>query len=204
MDVKLFLTVVAVYLLSFLSVDDEGTANITIIPPPPTQSPSENAENNNSFYSSTPMSKTSSVTSNGFSDALNVSNGSYILSPVDNDASPVNKNKENYMNNKNINGNTNGINNNINANTTTIIADIEGEVKKRVPRYDKIYYIAKEILTTEITYNKDLDVINTVSISKYYVVLYFECKSVFLSVLGKKFSGKVLKNAPCFLVWWHL
>ncbi|KAK5646053.1 hypothetical protein RI129_004517 [Pyrocoelia pectoralis] len=56
--------------------------------------------------------------------------------------------------------------NSINANTTnkaniTIIADIEGEVRKK-SRFtsDKSYYISKEILLTEVTYKKDLDVIN--------------------------------------------
>ncbi|XP_025835482.1 FERM, ARHGEF and pleckstrin domain-containing protein 1-like isoform X2 [Agrilus planipennis] len=40
-----------------------------------------------------------------------------------------------------------------------IITDIEGEVKKKRVS-DKSYFIAKEILMTEITYKKDLDVIN--------------------------------------------
>lgn len=68
--------------------------------------------------------------------------------------------KEQLMNSINantiLNGNT--------TNTTTIIADIEGETKKK-PRYilDKTYYIAKEILMTELTYKKDLDIINVVS-----------------------------------------
>ncbi|KAH1024807.1 hypothetical protein HUJ05_004241 [Dendroctonus ponderosae] len=48
------------------------------------------------------------------------------------------------------------------GNTTTIIADIEADVKKIKYRHtmDKTYYIAKEILMTELTYKKDLDVIN--------------------------------------------
>lgn len=48
------------------------------------------------------------------------------------------------------------------TNTTTIIADIENDVKKIKSRHlvDKTYYIAKEILMTELTYKKDLDVIN--------------------------------------------
>lgn len=51
------------------------------------------------------------------------------------------------------------------TNTTTIIADIENDVKKIKNRHlvDKTYYIAKEILMTELTYKKDLDVINVVS-----------------------------------------
>lgn len=55
------------------------------------------------------------------------------------------------------------------TNTTTIIADIEGDIKKVKPRHlvDKSYYIAKEILMTELTYKKDLDVINVVSYCLY-------------------------------------
>lgn len=63
------------------------------------------------------------------------------------------------MNSINANTTSNG------TNTTTIIAEIEGEVKKKNKQpVDKTYYIAKEILMTELTYKKDLDVINVVSI----------------------------------------
>lgn len=58
-----------------------------------------------------------------------------------------------------VNSNTTNI-----SNTTTIIADIEGEVKRKKFPSDKTYYIAKEILMTELTYKKDLDVINVVRI----------------------------------------
>lgn len=51
---------------------------------------------------------------------------------------------------------------------TNIIADIEADAKKMKYRHtmDKTYYIAKEILMTELTYKKDLDVINVVSVAK--------------------------------------
>lgn len=70
-----------------------------------------------------------------------------------------NLSKEQYLNSLNANTITNG------TNTTTIVAEIEGEARKRT-RFagDKSYYIAKEILMTELTYKKDLDVINVVSI----------------------------------------
>lgn len=76
------------------------------------------------------------------------------------DTSPIrNLVKEQFLNSVNANTTSNG------TNTTTIIADIEGEIKKK-PKLslDKTYYIAKEILMTELTYKKDLDVINRVSI----------------------------------------
>lgn len=84
-------------------------------------------------------------------------NGNYI-SITPNDLSPVrNLVKEQLLNNINANTTSNG------TNTTTIIAEIEGEVKKKSKNLlDKTYYIAKEILMTELTYKKDLDVINMV------------------------------------------
>lgn len=44
------------------------------------------------------------------------------------------------------------------------VADMEGESRKRKYPSDKAYFVAKEILTTERTYKKDLEVINLVSI----------------------------------------
>ncbi|XP_017768724.1 PREDICTED: FERM, RhoGEF and pleckstrin domain-containing protein 1 [Nicrophorus vespilloides] len=110
-----------------------------------------NIENNNSFFASTPNAK---LANGNFNDTMNATHGSY--NPSNGNSSPLrNMANEKLMNSLNANQTTNG------TNTTTIIAEIEGEVKKR-PRYtsDKAYYIAKEILMTEITYKKDLDVIN--------------------------------------------
>lgn len=42
------------------------------------------------------------------------------------------------------------------------VGDMEGESRKRKYPSDKAYFIAKEILTTERTYKKDLEVINLV------------------------------------------
>ncbi|KAL3280914.1 hypothetical protein HHI36_004141 [Cryptolaemus montrouzieri] len=70
--------------------------------------------------------------------------------------SPIkNYNKEQLLNNINAINNKNN-----NSNTTTIIAEIEGEIKREYKYVDKGYYMAREILMTEITYKKDLDVIN--------------------------------------------
>jgi FERM/RhoGEF/pleckstrin domain protein 2 len=104
---------------------------------------------NNSYYSS---SSPNYKEVNGNISNLST-NGSFNSSKLD-DISPIkNLAKEQLLNS--INANTNG------TNTTTIIAEIEGEVKKK-SKYpiDKTYYIAKEILMTELTYKKDLDVIN--------------------------------------------
>ena len=107
------------------------------------------SENNNLFYvTSTPKVVNGVINDDSGNDTFMPSNGD--------DSSPIrNLAKEQYMNR--VNANTG-------PNTTTIIVDIEGEVKKK-PRYgaDKTYYIAKEILMTELTYKKDLDVINVVS-----------------------------------------
>ncbi|KAF5271311.1 hypothetical protein FQA39_LY08109 [Lamprigera yunnana] len=109
------------------------------------------SENNNLLYSSTPKAKvnghTKDIIPNHWRENGNLSNSE--------ESSPIkNLSKEQYLNS--INANT--INK---SNTTTIIADIEGEVRKKI-RFaaDKSYYIAKEILMTELTYKKDLDVIN--------------------------------------------
>lgn len=112
------------------------------------------SENNNSFYTtSTPNNKV--VNGNTKSSSINESDE---ISPI------KNLSKEQYFNSLNANSTING-------NTTTIIAEIEGEVKKK-PRLslDKTYYIAKEILTTELTYKKDLDVINIVSYYNYCIL----------------------------------
>ncbi|XP_044268600.1 FERM, ARHGEF and pleckstrin domain-containing protein 1-like isoform X1 [Tribolium madens] len=94
-------------------------------------------------------------------DSYYIDNSYYTSSPPSykevngniSEMSPIkNLAKEQLLNS--INANTNG------TNTTTIIAEIEGEVKKKTKPIDKTYYIAKEILMTELTYKKDLDVIN--------------------------------------------
>ncbi|KAJ8920883.1 hypothetical protein NQ315_015676 [Exocentrus adspersus] len=107
---------------------------------------------NNNFYTSTPHKQ---VNGNMSDVSLNATNGNYSLNKID-DSPLRNYTKEQLMNSINAStATTNGIN------TTTIIAEIEGDVKKK-PRHlvDKTYYIAKEILMTELTYKKDLDVIN--------------------------------------------
>lgn len=45
-----------------------------------------------------------------------------------------------------------------------------GESKKRKYPSDRSYFIAKEILTTERTYKKDLEVLNVVSLRCFYDV----------------------------------
>lgn len=45
----------------------------------------------------------------------------------------------------------------------TRVGEMEGESRKRKYPSDRAYFIAKEILTTERTYKKDLQVINLVS-----------------------------------------
>lgn len=111
------------------------------------------SENNNSFYkTSTPNNKV--VNGDINEDTLNLTLHRNI------DTSPIrNLVKEQFLNSVNANTTANG------TMTTTIIADIEGEIKKK-PKLalDKTYYIAKEILMTELTYKKDLDVINIVSL----------------------------------------
>lgn len=110
---------------------------------------------NNSYYAtSTPYKEVNGNISNV---SLNATNGDYSTAQNE-DSSPIrNLAKEQLLNS--INANTNG------SITTTIIAEIEGELKKKNKHaLDKTYYIAKEILMTELTYKKDLDVINVVSI----------------------------------------
>lgn len=129
-----------------------------------------NIENNNRvFTTSTPKI----VNGNFINDNYNSSNGNYTLPIEDENSSPIRfSEKEKIMNSINANSSTNGT---IGTNTTTVIADIEGEVRKKY-KYssDKTYYIAKEILMTELTYKKDLDVINVVSI--YF---FIPCKQDF-------------------------
>ncbi|KAJ8968403.1 hypothetical protein NQ317_002348, partial [Molorchus minor] len=124
--------------------------NKTKILDQPTENNAKIIDNNN-FYSSTP----NKPTYGNISDiSLNATNGNYSTTKLE-DSPLKNYAKEQLMNSINANATTNG------TNTTTIIAEIEGEVKKK-PRHlvDKAYYIAKEILMTELTYKKDLDVIN--------------------------------------------
>lgn len=112
--------------------------------------------NNNNFYCSTPHK---AINGNISDISMNDTNGYYIPSKVD-DSSLKNYTNEQLMNSRNTNTSKNG------TNTSTIIAEIEGEIKKKHRHYlDETYYIAKEILMTELTYKKDLDVIN--------VVIYF-------------------------------
>ncbi|KAK9752450.1 PH domain [Popillia japonica] len=105
-------------------------------------------ENNNSFYTTS----TPKINGNINDNNLTTTDGRFRqTNGTGDDMSPIrNLAKEEYMN---------SVNANLTPNTTTIVADIEGEVKKR-PRNEKTYYIAKELLMTEITYKKDLDVIN--------------------------------------------
>nr|XP_023024432.1 FERM, ARHGEF and pleckstrin domain-containing protein 2 isoform X2 [Leptinotarsa decemlineata] len=112
----------------------------------------ENDTDNNNFYS-TPQKP---VNGNISDVSLNASNGNYSTTTLD-DSPSKNYAKEQLMNSINANANINGAN----IISTTIIAEIEGEAKKK-PRHfvDRTYYIAKEILMTELTYKKDLDVIN--------------------------------------------
>lgn len=115
------------------------------------------SENNNSFFAtSTPNVK---AVNGSINDTFNATNGNYSVNRTDDDSPVRNLAKEEFMNSVNANTTING------TNTTTIIADIEGEVKKKAKfPCDKTYYIAKEILMTELTYKKDLDVINMVSV----------------------------------------
>lgn len=111
-------------------------------------------ENNNLlFATSTPK-----IVNGNRNELYNANNnGSYDTTIAENVS------KEQFMNNVNANttSTTNG------TNTTTVIADIEGETKKKIKfPIDKTFYIAKEILMTELTYKKDLDVINIVSLHK--------------------------------------
>uniref|UniRef100_A0AAR5PQZ0 Moesin/ezrin/radixin homolog 1 n=2 Tax=Dendroctonus ponderosae TaxID=77166 RepID=A0AAR5PQZ0_DENPD len=102
---------------------------------------------NNNFYTSTPSYKNANGNVSNLS--LDTTNAMYSLTGR-------NYENEQLMNSINDSKSTNG------GNTTTIIADIEADVKKIKYRHtmDKTYYIAKEILMTELTYKKDLDVIN--------------------------------------------
>ncbi|GLV37815.1 Chondrocyte-derived ezrin-like domain containing protein [Carabus blaptoides fortunei] len=107
------------------------------------------SENNNLFFASTPNAKNV----NGNDMSLTNSHSSN-RTKVSDDISPVKQfTQEDIMNSVNANTTT--------TNGTLITAEGENEIKKK-PRWptDKAYFIAKEILTTELTYKKDLDVIN--------------------------------------------
>lgn len=111
--------------------------------------------NNLSYLTSTPNNRNPNEKLSDLS--LNATNGHYELEKVDN-LSPIrNFNNEQLMNSLNANKDISSV-------TTTIIADIEGEVKKKHKFVEKGYYMAKEIYMTEITYKKDLDVINLVRV----------------------------------------
>ncbi|CAH0557314.1 unnamed protein product [Brassicogethes aeneus] len=106
---------------------------------------------NNNFYTSTPNVK--KLNGNISDVSMNATNGEYTTNKID--QSPIrNLAKEQLMNSINANTTPNGMN------TTTIIAEIEGEVRKKPRMSDKTYFIAKEILMTEMTYKKDLEVID--------------------------------------------
>lgn len=154
-----------------------------------------NTNSNNTFT-------TKNVSYNGFTnqqDNVNANNSFNVT--LTNNATIVNGtektttngfnfNTNNSFNSNSYNANSNGLNTNssfnsvntsIGSNTTTIIADIEGEVKKKSRHnVDKTYYIAKEILMTELTYKKDLDVIHVVSSIK---IIYF-CKLLILVIIS--------------------
>lgn len=151
--------------INFTCTDNHAPANLntTIL-----------SENNNSFFASTPNVKNV----NGNDMSLTNSHSSN-RTKVSDDISPVKPyTQEDIMNSVNANTTTT-------TNGTLITAEGENEIKKKVipthqltvlrqcliniflqPRWptDKAYFIAKEILTTELTYKKDLDVINVVSI----------------------------------------
>lgn len=110
------------------------------------------------FATSTPKMINGNVNDNSYNGG---NNNLTIVNEDNNDKMKLSE-KEKFMNSINANASTNG-------HTTTVIADIEGEVKKRNKHLsDKTYYIAKEILMTELTYKKDLDVINVVSYTRIY------------------------------------
>ncbi|KAL1490433.1 hypothetical protein ABEB36_013128 [Hypothenemus hampei] len=114
------------------------------------------AMDNNNFYTSTPTYKGAS-NGNVSNLSLDAKNANYSLTNNRTGESPEKIfDKDHVANVVNDSKSSNGIN------TTTIIADIENDTKKIKARHlvDKAYYIAKEILMTELTYKKDLEVIN--------------------------------------------
>lgn len=148
------------------------------------------SDNNNTFYaSSTPKAKILNGHANDSN--FNYTKGSLNLSQIDDSSPSKNLTKEQYLNSVNANTTTNG------TNTTTIIADIEGEVRKRT-RFasDKSYYIAKEILMTELTYKKDLDVINVVSKIYFRFVCQIQTQTNFALISKNTFlcSGLETKS----------
>ncbi|XP_076270465.1 FERM, ARHGEF and pleckstrin domain-containing protein 2-like [Rhynchophorus ferrugineus] len=109
------------------------------------------SDNNNSYK---PVTR---ITNGNLSNiSLDGANANYLISNATDGSHMKNSEKDRFMNSINDSKTTHS------TNTTTIIADIENEVKKPKNRHlvDKTYYIAKEILMTELTYKKDLDVIN--------------------------------------------
>ncbi|KAK9888830.1 hypothetical protein WA026_001052 [Henosepilachna vigintioctopunctata] len=109
--------------------------------------------NNNVYLTSTPQNRGSK--GNESIRTFNSTNGFHEFNKIDNVSPVQNYNKEQFLNNRNADNNRN-----ITCNTTTIIAEIEGEVKRKHKFVDKGYYMAKEISLTEVTYKKDLDVID--------------------------------------------
>lgn len=104
---------------------------------------------NKSLFSSTPNGK--SV--NGDISFNNADEG-YDIQKMKNLSPIQNLSKEQILNSINEHNNNNC------TNTTTIIAEIEGDVTRKPKYIDKGYYIAKEILMTEIVYKKDLEILN--------------------------------------------
>lgn len=129
-----------------------------------------NAHSNSSFIASNAHSISRNLNSNSFAIKSDNPDSFSVNSVNTNGVNSVDKNTIGFNGlNSNSSFNThsssfNSVNTSIGSNITTIIAEIEGEVKKKPRHYvDKTYYIAKEILMTELTYKKDLDVIHVVS-----------------------------------------
>lgn len=90
------------------------------------------------------------------SNSLSRDTGSYDIIQAE---ARAKNDQDNIMNNNNIII-TNG-------NGTSTLESIDSDVKKKKWPTDKSYFYAKELLMTERTYKKDLDVINTVIIFNY-------------------------------------
>ncbi|XP_063605248.1 FERM, ARHGEF and pleckstrin domain-containing protein 1-like isoform X3 [Penaeus indicus] len=87
-----------------------------------------------------------------------VSSPSINASPV---TSPLSTQKENIPMSNHVNNRVDSIPNGHDKSVTAArVGEMEGESRKRKYPSDKAYFIAKEILTTERTYKKDLEVIN--------------------------------------------
>jgi FERM, RhoGEF and pleckstrin domain protein 2 len=101
------------------------------------------------------------------SSTLSREQGTYDLGTAEHRAK---NEQENLVNNNNVSlttntTTTNGTNGTSNNGT---LDSRDGEAKKKKWPTDKSYFLAKEILMTERTYKKDLDVINAVSSWKIY------------------------------------